>query len=223
MGKNGRQARWILWTEEWDAYLRRKYPNQSNEKCLAGLRHKGYTGSIDSMRYRAIEVLGLRKSPRYHAETRQRCIRQCIEKRGADFAERQRKRALNDPNWWGGRHHDGPGLGHEELSEMARDVFNRKEVRQRAAASRAKALRRDRRRLELGLCQLTRLHVEPMNRKQLNIRGQMRSECGYITFRFDTRIYYDENTRRSPRREATAEERGCYVYHISERGKYTTR
>jgi hypothetical protein len=223
MGKNGRQARWILWTDEWDAYLRKKYPNQSNEKCLAGLRRKGYTGSIDSMRYRALNVLGVRKSPRYIAETSRRCIRICNEKRGADFAERQRQRALNDPNWWGGRRHKGPAISREELSRMAKANFGRKDVRERAAESRQRARRRDKRRLELGLDQLTRLQVESMGKKRWNIRSQMRCECGYITFPDDPRIYYDENTRRSKRREATAEDRGCYVYHISERGKYTTR
>lgn len=214
-------ARHIHWTEEWDAYLRRKYPRNSNEKCLAGLKRKGYCGSVWTMVNHARRDLLLCKSEEFLKQQRLECIAVCLEKRGDDFPERQRQRALSG-NWWGGNHHNGPSLSTEQLAANAKRYLDRHEVKERARQKRKITVRRDLRRRAIGLDPITNIHNlgDKMTREQKNIRYQMKYECGYLTFPFDKRIYYDAGTRRSSQRERTAESRGCYVYHVSEREKF---
>lgn len=209
------------WTAEWDRYLMRMYPNNPTDKLLSGLRRKGYKGSADQMNWHANRTLHLRKSPEFHAAERQRCIKLCLQNRPADFAERQRQRALSG-GWWGGKHKNGNNLTREERSAMARRNLHTGDVAARAQETRRKAIARDRRRVSIGLPPKTRIINEngPLTQKQQISRYMMARECGYIIFRGDQRIYYDENTRRSEKREATAESRGLFVYPLCERKKF---
>ena len=213
----------IVWTDEWDEYLRKKYPKHNNDYCLRGLKRKGYPGGEDTMSKHAREVLKLAKDPAWRAEESRRCIRICMEKRGADFPERQRQRALNNPNWWGGRHNNGSKLPREKRVEIALKSFHSSpDVRKRAQATRKKVVARDRRRIDLGLEPLTKLTNigNALTRTQLIQRYTMKYECGYLIFRGDQRIYYDETTRRSEKRERNAEDKGLHVYPIQERQRF---
>lgn len=209
----------LVFTPEWDKYLIRKYPRNSTEKLLAGLRKKGYPGTALQLNLHANNVLHLRKTPEYHAAERKRCIELCLAKRPADFAERQRQRALS-AGWFGGKHHNGSVMTTEQRSAMARRNFHTGDAAERAHEGRRKSIARDLRRVAIGLTPLTRIVHQngPLNKKIQ--RYMMVKECGYIIFRGDQRIYYDDTTRRSARREATAESRGLYVYPLSERKNF---
>lgn len=174
------------------------------------------------MLYHAKKILGLKRTPEFHKETRARCMKECLDKRGADFAERQRQRALNRRDWFGGKHNNGNHLPKEKKAEIALRVMHAPGVEERAREARRKTVARDKRRVALGLDPLTKiLNIgEGMTHKQTSVRYEMKHECQYIIFKGDPRIYYDENTKRSARREKTASERGLYVYPISERKKF---
>lgn len=105
---------------------------------------------------------------------------------------------------------------------MCRRNFHTGDVAARAQETRRKVIARDRRRVSIGLPPKTRIISEngPLTQKQQISRYMMARECGYIIFRGDHRIYYDENTRRSQRREATAESRGLFVYPLYERKNF---
>lgn len=211
------------WTDRQKAYLRKKYPRHSNEYCLRGLRRLGYKGALRSIVSYANKRLHLHKSPEFIRAQREECIRTCIEKRGADFAERMRQRALNDPGWWGGRHNNGGNnLPKEVRQEIARKYMHTAEVIEKRRQSRLRTTERERRRLALGLEPLTKIHNigQKLNHKQCDQRSRMRRECGYVIFSDDHRIYYDAGTRRSERMERTAKEKGLHVYPISERIRF---
>lgn len=214
----------IRWTEDADAYLKKKFDHTENEKLMRGLKKKGIRCSVYAMIEHAKGVLGLRKDESWMKEYRKRLALECCEKRGEDFRERQRQRALHpgESGWWGGRHNDGSKMPREKRAEIARKNFHTDpDVKRRREETRLRTVKRDLRRLELGLEPLTNIHNlgEALTRDQQRQRKDMRVECGYITFRTDKNIYYDESTRRSARREKTAEERGLTVMPLRLRGK----
>ena len=229
-----RIRRWLLkvtmankrykWTEEWKAYLRKYYRNHTAEYLIRGLRKKGYGGSKAAMMEMAKKRLGLAKDEAWLKRYKQELARQCIEKRGGEeFNERQRQRALHpgESGWWGGRHNDGCKAGREKLQEMARRVFHTPEARKKCEESRRKSVRRDIRRVQLGLEPLTSIPNigDAMPKKMMTQRYAMCYECGYIKYKGDRNLYYDENTRRSTIRERRAESLGITVMELSQRGK----
>lgn len=197
----------IVWTKEWDEYLKKKFPFHNNDYCLRGLKRKGYDGGFDRMCRHARKDLKLKKDPEWRREESRRCVQICMEKRGEDFAERQRQRALNNPNWWGGKHNNGNHLPREVRVELCRKHFHNEEARKKANNTRRKIIARDTRRVQLGLEQLTGvLNIgNALTHAQKVQRYAMKYDCGYVIFRGDHRIYYNENTRRSEARERTAE------------------
>lgn len=172
----------------------------------------------------AKKSLGLHKDEDWLRQERQRCAKVCMEKRGGEeFNERQRQRALHpaESGWWGGRRNNGSKMSREKRAELARKNLTTDEVQKKAHENRRKTVKRDMRRVELGLEPLTMIRNigEAMTRKQLLQRYGMVYECRYLKFNGDRNIYYDENTIRSARREKTAEERGITVLPLHMRGK----
>lgn len=212
----------MKWTDEADAYLRKKYQRNSNELVLRGLKKKGYECTLYAL-YAHVKKLGLRKDEDWLKKDMQRRALMCIEKRGEDFSERQRQRALHpgESGWWGGKHHNGSKMSRERRAEMARRVLHKPEVQQRSHETRRKTVRRDMRRVDLGLEPLTSiLNIgEPMTREQMNQRYQMCYECRYIKYKGDKNLYYDEDTKRSEQRERRAESLGITVMPLRLRGK----
>lgn len=108
----------------------------------------------------------------------------------------------------------------EHIRAMMKQGVNSRESIDRARTTRNATYASERRRISLGMEQKTRMRVGSLSRTQVNVRGSLKRYNGYIIFRGDWRVYYDENTKRSEAREATAEMHGLYVYPISERQKF---
>lgn len=211
-----------IWTPKAEAYLRKKYARHDAAYLLRGLARLGQKSRTGEQIVRKANEMGLHKDAEWLKAERQRSALECCEKRGEDFAEKQRQRALHpgESGWWGGKHHDGNSLDREVRAENARRLFHSKqETKEKRMATRKKRLEHDLRRVALGLEPLTGMVKPdgPMTRQQYSRRAQLKHECGYVLFNGDRRIYYDENTRRSEKRERNAEAIGLYCYPISQR------
>ena len=219
MGKTARH----IWNDDLDNYLRNKYHNHGKAELMNGLRRKGYKGTVAAMMEHAKKRLGLRKDEEWLRQERQRCMKLCHDKRGPDFIEKMRQRALHpaESGWWGGKHHNGCKMPREKRVEIAKKYLHTPESIAKRSERRRKSVKRDLRRVELGLEPLTSIQNigEGMTKAQKNQRYQMCYECKYIKFRNDRTIYYDENTKRSEQRERRAESLGLTVMPLRLRGK----
>lgn len=213
----------IIWTEDQDRYLRKKYPNNPDAFCLHELRTKHqFNGYLDAMKYHAKNILGLKKTESYKKKSRAEAIKKCLEKRGEDFNERQRQRALKD-NWWGCKHNNGNNLTREERKLLALKNFHSEGIQDKAKATRRKNLMHDYRRMAIGLAPIHNSRVRnlgnPQSRKETRLRFSMKKYNKYIVFRGDPDIYYDSNTKRSQIQEKHCKEQEIYVRPIEDRGK----
>lgn len=89
------------------------------------------------------------------------------------------------------------------------------EAWKKAKETRCANIARDRRRISIGLEPLSKLvKFVCMTKKEIDLRSRMKSQ-GYIVLRNDSTIYYNSQTKRSKRREATASRLGILVtlYH----------
>lgn len=96
-------------------------------------------------------------------------------------------------------------IGEErEAERIAKSIKTRKE-----------GIRRDKRRVSLGLDPIGGL-VKPtrMGKKEVCLRHLMKRKDGYIVRRLDPIIRYDDNTRRNVVREAHARALGIAVIHV---------
>lgn len=214
------------WTPEAEAYLRKKYARHGSEYLIRGLARLGQKHRTAEQIVDKAQKMGLSKDPEWLKADHQRRALLCCERRGEDFNERQRWRALHpgESGWWGGKRAVGCNMDRKLKAELCKRSMHKPEVRERATATRRKTVARDKRRVAIGLDPLTRIANigEPMTMQQRNRRAQMKHECGYVTFRGDRHIYYDDNTRRSEQRERNAEAIGLYVYHISKRDLFAS-
>lgn len=81
----------------------------------------------------------------------------------------------------------------------------------KAKETRCANIARDRRRISMGLEPLSKLvKFVCMTKKEIDLRSRMKSQ-GYIVLRNDSTIYYNSQTKRSKRREATASRLGILV------------
>jgi len=105
----------------------------------------------------------------------------------------------------------GVGLPQMVGPEKAAQVYAK------SRQKRIEKIARDRRRVALGLEPLTRL-IKPviLTRQEIDFRFRMKKR-GYIIFRGDPAIYYDDKTTRNEEREAAARAIGLAVNHINKR------
>lgn len=105
--------------------------------------------------------------------------------------------------------------GKSNKTRMSEEKF--KETIRKATEVREAKRARDKRRVALGLEPLTGLvKAVMMSRQEIQHRHTMKM-AGYQVFRGDPVIYYDDKTKRSAKREATAAKIGLQVVHISRR------
>lgn len=204
-----------------DPWLIKHYPPSAHNERLCKDVRRLFKVEVTPIQlyYHCSRVLQLKKTPAALRRIRQASAMKCRERRPEDFNERQRQRALSG-GWWGGKHKDGPSMSKEALEAMARRNFHNPESRQKAADTRRQTVRRDRIRRKYGMRPITSINLEKMPHKVALIRYQMVHDCAYIAIRGDKfHLYYDENTRRSDKRERTAEDRGVIVRHISMAGQ----
>lgn len=88
------------------------------------------------------------------------------------------------------------------------------EIWKKARETRCANIARDRKRISMGLEPLSKLvKFVCMTKKEIDLRSRMKSQ-GYIVLRHDSTIYYNSQTKRSKRREATANRLGILVTSI---------
>lgn len=105
--------------------------------------------------------------------------------------------------------------GESNKTRMSEEKF--KATIRKSTEKREAKRARDKRRVALGLEPLTRM-VKPvlLSREEILHRHTMKV-AGYLVFRGDPVIYYGKTTKRSEKREATAQKLGLQVLHISKR------
>ena len=213
----------MIWPDEIVAYLKRWYPQKSNPKILEGLKRRGFYVSRRSLQEKAFK-LGLKKSKTCMKRIQAEQVARMNEAHDAAWLEKITNQAIRMSLNNAGRKMNFSKAEIERRTNRLKEVRTNPESQRKLKKSCKATRMRDIRRVALGLEPLTRIPNigNALSRNAVSYRCHMKRECGYLTFRFDHRIYYDENTRRSKTREERAEKYGMHVYPIEERERLTT-
>ncbi len=203
------------WQPEQEDFMRKHWPTCVNTEYFT----KRFNNTFGTdLPYRKLadraSKMGLKKSRSAIRKQRDLYAKICIEKRGPEFNQRMRARALSGLHF-GGKHFTWKGKKRPQSAEIAKNIPE--EARKRASESRRKTLRREKLRLSWGMEQRTKLHIGSMPSWESYARWHLNRKYGYHFFRFDRNIYYSESTKRSPSTETHYESRGLTFLNIQDR------
>ena len=186
------------------------YPKHSNRRIME------WFGISFTTMHRFARELGLQKDMKAICKEHARDIKKICERNG--YYDSIRGKSVSAACKEGARKKRAEGY-HPLLHVKETNPKRYAKICQKRSENRKELIEKERLRILYGLPRQTKLRLDysPLQHKAYAHKYQMIKECNYFAIEGESRnVYYDSQTKRSARREATATRHGLHVMQADE-------